>query len=157
MGQYLRNSEIHDIEDRILDNWHNFPELNEEDQARFLLNMASSAWKKQEGFDEIKWKVEFYIQLGHDILNGDFNKIKILIYFLDDPYMKEDFGYFFEQLKYSEKASAALDLASYACGFVCRLSAEKANIHSLPDPVLEALPDIYEYFYDKIKIAGLIY
>lgn len=138
-----------------MNNWKNFLELTEDDQARFLLKIASYAWKNQEGFDEIKSKVESSIKLGYEILDGDSNNIEMLIRFLDDPNMEEDFGAFFEKIKDSEAASVALDLASYACGFVCRLSAEKANIISLPDPVLEALPDIYEYFHDRAKLIGL--
>lgn len=136
-------------------NWDNFLNLSEEDQARFLLDVASIAWEKQKGLGGIKAKIESNIKLGHEVLAGNFTKLSLLIRFLDDPDMKDDFGSFFEQLKDNQSAAAALDLASYACGFVCRVMAPQAKITVLPDPVLEALPDIYEYYRDRAQFLGI--
>jgi hypothetical protein len=138
-----------------LSSWGGFLNLSEKEQARFLLDVASAAWDQQDKFNEIKIKVESNLKLGYRILDGDIDNIHLLIRFLDDPNMMEDFASFFEQIKHDKNAAAALDLASYACGFVCRLSAQKAGVNVLPDPVLEALPDVYEYFRDRAELLGL--
>ncbi|MES9971533.1 MAG: hypothetical protein ABW092_15985 [Candidatus Thiodiazotropha sp.] len=138
-----------------MSSWDDFLNLSEKKQARFLLDVASAAWDQHEKFNDIKIKVESNLKLGYRVLEGDINSLHILIRFLDDPNMIEDFSVFFEQLKDNETAAAALDLASYACGFVCRISAQNAGVNTLPDPVLEALPDVYEYFRDRAGVLGL--
>ena len=62
---------------------------------------------------------------------------------------------FMKKIKDDELAVASLDLASYACGFVCRLVAKRVNHRPLPDPVLEAVPEIYEYYRDRAKLLSL--
>lgn len=138
-----------------LTNWKGFSQLEEVVQCRFLLDVASAAWKKQNGFDVIKSKVQAYIELGYEVLEGESSDLPQLIKFLDDPEMIDDFGSYFEILSSDENAAAALDLASYACGFVSRVVAEKTNYGPLPDPVLEALPDVSDYFKERAELIGL--
>lgn len=129
--------------------------LGELDQARFLLGVACDAWEKQQGSEGVWTQVKSYLELGYKVLEGDLEQLPQLIIFLDDPEMKADFGAFYEQLKHDECASACLDLASYACGFVCRIAAEKSGYGPLPDPVREALPEIYEYYESRAALLNV--
>ncbi len=138
-----------------MSDWTKFPSLDEPSQGKFLLDVAYDAWSKQHGFDEIKQKVLKYLKLGYQVCSGRYENFPELLKFLDDPDMKNDFGAFFEQVQHDEMASAALDLASYACGFVARISAKEAGCRSLPEPVLESMPDIYEYYRDKTDLLRL--
>lgn len=130
----------------MLSNWQGFKSLNEREQAQLLLDVASSALERQQGFEDIRAEVQSYLALGYQILGGDLELLPQLIRFMEDPEMKGDFGAFYERVKHDERASAALDLASYACGFVCRITAAKSGYRPLPDPVLESVPEIYEYY-----------
>lgn len=69
--------------------------------------------------------------------------------------MASDFASIYEQIRGAEKAEVALDIASYACGFVCNISATKAGINQLPGPVLESIPEVYVYFCAKAKQLNL--
>lgn len=141
--------------DRLLTDWITFPEENELHQARFLLDTAMTAWNAQHDLEEISNEVRGYLELGYAVLDGRHEKLPQLICFLEDPEMKHDFGAFFEHIKDNEKASAALDLASYACGFVSRLVATASGYGPLPTPVLESLPDIYEYYQERSRFLGI--
>jgi hypothetical protein len=114
-----------------------------------------TAWDTQHDLEEIGGEVRGYLKLGYDVLDGQHEKLPQLICFLEDPEMKRDFGAFFERIKHNEKAAAALDLASYACGFVSRLAAQASGYGPLPDPVLESLPDVYEYYQERASFLGL--
>ena len=114
-----------------------------------------TAWDEQHDFGEIKSEVRAYLELGHDVLDGQHEKLPQLICFIEDPEMKHDFGAVFERIKHDERASAALDLASYACGFVLRLAATASGYGPLPDPVLESRPDIYEYYQERASFLGI--
>lgn len=138
-----------------MNSWNNFLILGEEEQARFLLDISFSAWNLVENLHEIKSKVTDYLELGYEILDGDTSKWSVLVKFLDDPDMKEDFPAYCELTKDDRIASAALDLASYACGFVCRITAARVGTKSLPDPVIESLPEVYEYFRDRAESIGV--
>ena len=135
--------------------WDDFPRLPEPVQARILLEVASAAWKQQSAFGDIKAEVQEYLKLGYELLEGRCEKLPQLIKFLDDPEMAHDFGAFYERLKDNKSAAAALDIASYACGFVSRMVAKKCQYGPLPDPVLEALPDIYEYYQEQAALLGV--
>ena len=134
--------------------WSTFLEEAESAQARFLLDTAMTAWDAQHDLKGIGSEVRTYLELGYDILDGQHEKLPQLICFIEDPEMKRDFGAFFERIKHDEKASAALDLASYACGFVSRLVATASGYGPLPDPVLESLPEIYEYYQGRASLLG---
>ena len=114
-----------------------------------------TAWDAQHDLEEIGSEVRAYLKLGYDVLDGQHEKLPQLICFIEDPEMKHDFGAVFERIKHDEKASAALDLASYACGFVSRLVATASGCGPLPDPVLESQPDIYEYYQERASFLGI--
>ena len=139
----------------MLTDWNTFPKEDETDQARFLLDTAMSAWDTQHVPEDIGNEVRTYLALGYEVLDGRHEKLPQLIQFIEDPDMKRDFGAFVERLKHNETASAALDLASYACGFVSRVAATASGYGPLPDPVLESLPTIYEYFQKKALFLGV--
>ncbi len=138
-----------------MSSWDGFVDLDEKQQARYLLDEATLAWQSLVGFKEIKSKVQNYLNLGYRICQGEFDQLESLIQFLEDPKMKDDFGSFYEQIKHDDKAAACLDLASYACAFVCRIAAQKVGLTPLPDPVLEAVPEIYEYYQSRSEFLGL--
>ena len=140
---------------RSLSEWTDFLQKSEASQARFLLDMATAAWEAQREPTDIGREVCAYLKLGYEVLEGNHEKLPHLIRFLEDPDMKHDFGAFYERLQHEETASAALDLASYACGFVSRMSAAKSEYGPLPDPVLEAMPEIYEYYQERAGFLGV--
>lgn len=135
--------------------WSNFPDGNERNQARFLLRTATSAWDTQHDLEEMGNAVRDYLRLGYEVLDGQCQKLPQLIRFIEDPQMKSDFSAYFEIVKEDKKAAAALDLASYACAFVSRLVAAVSGYGPLPDPVLEALPEIYEYYKERAIFLGV--
>ena len=135
--------------------WELFPHLTEDEQARILLDKAEESWKLQADFQVQKETVEKYLGIARKVLEGELEKLSELICFLDDPEMAEDFTTIYEQVRGSEKTEAALDLASYACGFICNISAERAGRNQLPDPVLESVPEIYEYFRARAELLKL--
>lgn len=135
--------------------WVEFNLKNEDEQARTLLKIAYNAWTNQNDYPKIKTKIIQYINVGYQFLEGDIAKLPFLLRFLDDPEMEADFSVFYEYFSDNDKASAALDLASYACGFVSRMVAMRENYSPLPDPVLESVPDIYEYFKEKAEFLNL--
>ena len=139
----------------MLTEWSTFPEESEPNQARFLLDTAMTAWDTQHDLEEIGVEVRDYLKLGDEVLDGRHEKLPQLICFLEDPEMKHDFGAFFERIKHNEKASAALDLATYACGFVSRLAAQTSGYGPLPDPVLESEPDVYEYYQERASFLEI--
>lgn len=140
---------------RLLTDWSNFLQEDESDQARFLLDTAMSAWNKVHEPEDIVRQVRDYLTLGYEVLDGRFDKLPQLIRFIEDPDMEHDFGAFFERIQHNETASAALDLASYACGFVSRTAANASGYSPLPDPVLESLPEIYEYYQGRASLLGV--
>ena len=75
-----------------------------------------SAWNKVHEPEDIVSQVRDYLTLGYEVLGGRIEKLPQLIRFIEDPDMQHDFGAFFERIQHNETASAALDLASYACG-----------------------------------------
>ncbi|PID63618.1 MAG: hypothetical protein CSB44_01255 [Gammaproteobacteria bacterium] len=87
--------------------------------------------------------------LAEDVQSGNHQQLPELLRFLDDPAMEKDFNNHYEQVKDDEKASAALDIASYACGFVCRVFAAEAGVDKLPVPVLESVPGIADYYRQR--------
>lgn len=133
--------------------WDEFAELSEIQQARFLVGEAVRIWGQLNPSDEvlasIKERVTTYLALAEEVLSGRKHRTPELLVFLEDPRMQNDFGSYHERIKESEKAAAALDVASYACGFVCRISAAEAGIDTLPDPVLESTPDVFDYYRQR--------
>jgi len=114
-----------------------------------------TAWNKVHAPEDIVRQVRDYLTLGYEVLDGRFEKLPQLICFIEDPDMEHDFGAFFERIQHNETASAALDLAIYACGFVSRTAANASGYSPLPDPVLESLPEIYEYYRDRASLLGV--
>lgn len=139
----------------MLTDWTGFLQKEEIDQAKMLLDTASAAWVCHQKYPSIAYEVREYLKLGYEVLEGRHKKIPQLVLFLEDPEMRHDFGAFYEFVKDSEEASAALDLASYACGFVLRIASEKSGYTPLPDPVVESLPEIYEYYQDRAEFLGV--
>lgn len=135
--------------------WEIFLDLDEDGQAKFLLHIAEKALSFIVSDMEIYRIILHYLKLARSIVDGDYGKINQLMVFLEDENMKNDFSSFWEILKESEKDSAALDIISYACGFICRCAAKKAGIRTLPDPVIESVPDIYEYYRDRAKLLEI--
>jgi hypothetical protein len=134
-----------------LSDWNEFLNLGEVDQCKFLLNAAELAWKDRNEFPEIKRKINVYLSIVSEILDGDVNKLMQLMVFLEDPDMKESFAVYFDIVSENEKAAAALDLASYACGFTCRSVAKGQGIKSLPEPVIESILEIYDYYKERAE------
>lgn len=114
-----------------------------------------SAWNKVHEPEDIVIQVRDYLTLGYEVLDGRLEKLPQLIRFIEDADMEHDFGAFFERIQHNETASAALDLASYACGFVLRTAANASGYGPLPDPVLESLPEIYEYYQGRASLLGV--
>ncbi len=135
--------------------WSEFSDQPEPAQARMLLDVASAAWTLQTAFGDVKAEVQQNLALGYEVLSGRHEKLPQLINFLDDPEMAHDFSALYERVKNDEAVSAALDLASYACGFVARIVAEQCKYGPLPDPVLESLPEIYGYYQERAEYLGL--
>ncbi len=133
--------------------WDELAELTETQQARFLVGEASNIWRKlslpDDVPDTIRERVTAYLGLAAQILSGQYHLTPELLGFLEDPRMRNDFGSYCERARENDKAAAALDVASYACGFVCRISAAEAGIDTLPDPVLESTPDVFDYYRQR--------
>lgn len=135
--------------------WENFMGMEEKDQANFLLSLAKKALVFIKTDSEIHSKILSYINIATSIMDGKFEKIHELVIFLNDTSMNNDFNSFYEILKKNEKDAAALDIASYACGFVCRYAAKNEKITNLPDPVIESVPEIYEYYQRKAEFLKI--
>ena len=136
--------------------WNRFSDLNELEQAHFLIQTAKAAW----GLDlkinaEIILSVQQHLETAEKIQNGDFDRISDLMPFLEDPDMEKDFSAYYEIVHHNDRAAAALDLASYACGFVLRIAGRKKGLMSMPDPVIESLPEIYEYYQERARFLGI--
>ena len=124
-------------------------------QAMFLLNLAEQASPHIVGFENVKTSVEANIELGKQVIDGKIDGLPKLLKFIEDPHMAEDFGSFYELVKGDEKASAALHIASYSCAFAARVVAEREGFKPLPDPVLEALPEVSDFFFEQAKLLKI--
>ena len=144
------------MEGRSLNNWNDFLNLSEIDQCKFLLNVAKLAWKDRDEYPEIKLKVSDYLSVASEILKGEVIKLPQLMVFLEDPDMEDSFAEYFDIISENEKVAAALDLASYACGYICRIVAQNQGIKSLPEPVIESIPEIYDYYQERAAYLHII-
>ena len=135
--------------------WSAFEGATETEQAAFLLDLATRAVPALADHPDVQGKVAAYVHAGHAVLNGDMDKHADLVRFLNDPDTDDDFNVYFAQIHEDERACAALDLATYACGFTARITAAAAGVGALPDPVLEALPEVSSYFQDRAVFLGL--
>lgn len=132
-----------------------FLNLTEDQQAERLLAAAHDALVFFEPYRSIFDRIAFYLECARGVTRGDFSKTETLLIFMQDPAMKDSFAAFFEQIKADESAVAALEIVSFACGFVCRVFASRSGIVILPDPVLESLPDLFLHYEDRAKSLGL--
>ncbi|WP_299153691.1 hypothetical protein [uncultured Tateyamaria sp.] len=132
-----------------------FATLDETEQAELLVRLSRSAAMSVTGHDDIQETLLLNTALSERLLKGDYDVKSELMKFIEDPDMKSDFGSIYEVINGDEKASAALHIVSYGCAFNLRLAAKKMGLHILPDPVLEALPDIADFYFDQAEILGL--
>ncbi len=136
--------------DSLTKGWDRFEQMTEKDQMAFLVNEALRIWSKLYAPEDlptvIKAEVNTYLHLAGNILSGNCSKLPELLRFLNDPAQEKDFNNFYEQVESNKKACAALDIASYTCGFICRVFAAEAGIDILPDPVLESVPEKIDYY-----------
>lgn len=135
--------------------WNNFEQGDAPDQARFLLDCATRALPALEGHDDIAAKVAAYLDAARDLLDGATERHAEVTRFLDDPEMAEDFTVYYAKIEEDERACAAMDIATYACGYVARITAPAAGVTRLPDPVLESLPEVSDYYAERAAFLGL--
>lgn len=135
--------------------WKDFETLDEPAQAVFLLDVAQRAVPALGAFPHEKAQIEAYLRAGQAVLGGDVAQHPHLCRFLADPEMTDDFNVYFNTMQGDDRALAALDLAAYACGFTARMTAPMAGDPVLSDPVLEAQPDIYDYFEGRAAVLDL--
>ncbi len=135
--------------------WTHFEGLEEGAQALFLLDIAARALPAFEAHGDVQSKVACYIDAGRMVMAGDMTRHAELVRFLNDPDTDDDFNTYFAQVHEDARACAALDLATYACGFTARISAPAAGVTALPDPVLESTDDIWDYYRDRAALLGL--
>lgn len=132
-----------------------FVQLDETWQASFLVQLCKVAASHVEGYDEIKNALLHNAELSQKLFEGDRDVKDELLKFIEDPDMTIDFSSFYEKVKDDAKASAAVHIVSYGCAFVLRLAVGKEALDGLPDPVLEALPDIADFYFDQAKLLGI--
>lgn len=135
--------------------WTEFKTLDEVNQAAFLLDIAEASLPSLADHPEKQVSITDYVATARAVLGGALERHAHLMRFLDDPFMEADFNTYFHDLEGDERACAALDLASYACGFVARVTAPAAGATGLPDPVRESLPDVAEYFRERAALLGV--
>lgn len=135
--------------------WTGFETWEETAQARFLLDVAQRALPALGDFPQEQARIAQYLTAGVAVLGGDIAQHPHLCRFLADPEMTDDFNVYFNTMQGHERAMAALDLATYACGFTARIMAPAAGDPTLSDPVLEAQPDIYDYFEGRAALLDV--
>jgi hypothetical protein len=138
-----------------LTKWNQFCNLAEWDQARFLLDVATAATVQFGRPASVRDQVRNYIGLGYKLLAGDAEPLEDLLVFMQDPELRRSFSALYEELGDDKQAIAWMDIASYACAFICRLAAERSGYGAVPAPVVEAIPDIYEYYMEKAASLGI--
>jgi len=132
-----------------------FAQLDETRQASFLVQLCKVAASHVRGHDGIKNALLHNAELSQQLLEGDYSVQDELLKFIEDPNMSDDFGGFYEKVKDDAQASAAVHIVSYGCAFVLRLAAKRKGVNGLPDPVLEALPDIADFYFDQAQLLGI--
>ena len=135
--------------------WDNFKTQDEPDQAAFLVRTAREALPALCAFPDVHSKTAASLSVAGDVLTGDYSAFADVVRFLDDPDMQDDYNVYAGVVDGDAAAQAALDLASYACGFTARISAPAAGVSHLPDPVLEAMPYVADYFRIQAAVLGL--
>ena len=135
--------------------WNTFDTLEEGAQALFLLDIAERALPSLDGHPGEQARITAYVATARAVLDGSTELHSELMRFLDDPFMEEDFSIYFLELEGDEAACAALDLTSYACGFVARITAPAAGATGLPDPVRESVPGAAVYYRERAAFLGL--
>lgn len=135
--------------------WNSFDRLEEGAQALFLLDIAERALPSLGHHPVEQEKIAAYVATARAVLDGNTDLHGALMRFLDDPFMEEDFSIYFLELEGDEAACAALDLTSYACGFVARITAPAAGATGLPDPVRESVPGAAVYYRERAAYLGL--
>jgi len=136
--------------------WSQFRNLTERYQARFLLDVAAVATVQYGRPASVREQVREYIGLGYALLAGDAEPLDDLLIFMQDPDLRRSFAALGEELGDDEQVKAWMDIASYACAFVCRLAAERSGYGAVPEPVVEAIPGIYEYYMERATSLGIL-
>lgn len=90
-----------------------------------------------------------------EMLRGHWTLLDKVVRFMDDPDMVRDFNTYYEVVQHDRFANAALDLASFAIGFCCRVAAERLGREGMPDPVVESLTDAYPYYEQQALVLHL--
>lgn len=140
---------------KLLNDTDQFYRMNEEEQADYLNNLGCAAASAFSGKAEIKAALLHNAHLAKKLKNGDISVQAELLRFIEDPEMKSDFAAFYEAVSDDERASAAVHIVSYACAFSLRIVASKLHLDHQPDPVREALPDIFGFYAEQADILGI--
>lgn len=140
---------------KLLTDTDQFYRMNEEEQADYLNNLGCAAASAFLGNAEIKAALLHNANLSKKLQNGDASVQPELLRFIEDPEMKSDFAAFYDVVSDDERASAAVHIVSYACAFSLRLAASKLHLDQQPDPVLEAVPDIFGFYAEQAGILGI--
>lgn len=130
-------------------------EKSESQQADFLVLLSKRASNAFHGFEEVKETLLRVSELLVMLQKGDKSVRDELLRFIEDPDMSSDFAHLYEIVKADDRASAALHIVSYSCAFNLRVSAKVDAFGPLPDPIVEATPDVYQFYMDQAKELGI--
>lgn len=129
-----------------MNEWDSFGSLSEHQQGAFLLALTECVQKAGNIPEDVWNDTQSALAAARQIHAGDPTLLPTLLHFMNDPDMMKDFAAFQERLRGDEYAVAWLDLVSYTCGFIARVTALETGYRPLPDTVLEAVPCIYKYY-----------
>lgn len=135
---------------------NDFLNVDESCQADFLIRLARVSWEKIDDEFDVRDAVFKYLDVAEEVLDGRIELIPDLLRFMGYKSDGDDFFDLGERVERSESHLAAVNLSSYACGFACRVAALKAGYRSLPDSVLEAVPELFvESCRESAELLGI--